>query len=116
MAFGGVASSAEKLIAQVRDLLDEIGLPYIIENVLGASSWMRPHAIILRGQEFGLQVDRGRFCEPGGGLELRLCEALASGGEHRLQFTIDCVAVGYRVQQRCGQRAGPFSIAGGCRF
>ena len=38
MVFGGAASKAEQLISAVRDMLEETGLPFIIENVQGESS------------------------------------------------------------------------------
>ena len=78
--FAGAPSHAPRLIALVRELLGELDLPFIIENVMGASSEMLSHAIVLRGQQFGLETSRPRFFEPGGGLELRVDEALAEGG------------------------------------
>ena len=33
LTFGGVPSSAPRLIPAVRDMLDAMGLPYVIENV-----------------------------------------------------------------------------------
>lgn len=56
--FAGVASRVERLIAEVRDALIETGLPFVIENVQGAASAMSPSAVVLRGQDYGLQVER----------------------------------------------------------
>jgi len=56
-------SSAEELIAVTRDHCDQSDQLYIIENVKGAASEMRDHAILLYGAFFGLQVDRPRFQE-----------------------------------------------------
>ena len=77
--FAGAASSAERLIAATRDTLNALGLPFVIENVLGARSEMREHAIIARGQDFGLRTERPRFLEAGGGFELTLDPALVEG-------------------------------------
>jgi DNA (cytosine-5)-methyltransferase 1 len=44
----------EALIEPVRGLLDEIGLPYVIENVVGAPL---KNAIVLCGASFGLRAD-----------------------------------------------------------
>jgi hypothetical protein len=56
-------SNAEELIAVTRDHCDQSGQLYIIENVKGAASEMKEHAILLYGAFFGLQVDRPRFQE-----------------------------------------------------
>ena len=81
MVFGGAASKAEQLISAVRDMLEETGLPFLIENVMGASTHMRTSAsIVLRGQDFGLATERPRIIESGGGLELRQSQCLADGG------------------------------------
>lgn len=47
---------APKLIAQVRDMLDETGLPYIIENVEDAK-WAMRDPVTLCGSMFGLGAD-----------------------------------------------------------
>ena len=78
--FAGAASTVERLIAVTRDVLEALGLPYVIENVLGARSEIRDHAIIVRGQDFGLRTERPRFLESGGGFELILDPTLAQGG------------------------------------
>ena len=78
--FAGAASTVERLIAVTRDVLEALGLPYVIENVLGARSEIRDHAIIVRGQDFGLRTERPRFLESGGGFELVLDPTLAQGG------------------------------------
>src|SRR5690606_2411072 len=51
------------LIPETRDLLDETGLPYVIENVQGAT--MR-RDLTLCGEMFGLAVIRHRYFELGG--------------------------------------------------
>lgn len=51
-----------KLIQPVRELLLDIGRPYVIENVPGARSEMRD-AATLHGGMFGLGVDRPRLFE-----------------------------------------------------
>ena len=40
------------------------GLPFVIENVAGAASEMRKPYMALKGQYFGLQVERTRLFEP----------------------------------------------------
>ena len=76
---GGHNSTAQRLIAQTRDMLEELGLPYIIENVRGAAPELRG-AITLRGQEFGLETERPRLFESGNGLELKESAYLSEGG------------------------------------
>ena len=49
------------LIAPCRDLLQETGYPWVIENVPGAP--LRPHCIMLCGMMFGLRVLRHRWFE-----------------------------------------------------
>lgn len=53
----------EDLIAATRAGLEEIGLPWVLENV--PASWIRPD-IILCGEMFGLDVQRHRYFELGG--------------------------------------------------
>ena len=77
---GGHASDAPRLISQTRDMLEELGLPYIIENVRGASNELSPDSLNLRGQEFGLETERPRLFEAGNGLALSPCRFLARGG------------------------------------
>ena len=67
LTFGGQPSVAQRLIAATRDALVETGLPFVIENVRGAASELLPHAITLRGQEYGLETERPRLFEAGGG-------------------------------------------------
>lgn len=59
---GGVADSHLNLIPETRSLLDETGLPYVIENVPGARAHMRG-AITLHGGMFNLGVQRPRLFE-----------------------------------------------------
>lgn len=51
------------LIEPTRRMLDESGVPYVIENVPGAA--VRPD-LVLRGEMFGLKVCRQRHFELGG--------------------------------------------------
>lgn len=59
---GGRADTHDALIAEVRELLEQAGLPYVIENVPGARSELR-NPIALSGGSFGLGVDRLRYFE-----------------------------------------------------
>lgn len=52
------------LIAQTRDLLDDVGLPYIIENVPGAKTALI-NPLMLCGTMFGLKLFRHRLFEIG---------------------------------------------------
>lgn len=56
----GLADKYPKLIEPVRDLLVEIGVPYVIENVVG-SPLIDP--VMLCGQMFGLELYRHRLFE-----------------------------------------------------
>ena len=78
--FGGEPSRAPRLISATRDALRELGLPFVIENVLGARHELSADALCLRGQDAGLQTERPRLFEAGNGLSLRLDRAVASGG------------------------------------
>lgn len=51
-----------KLINEVRGLLKKTGLPFIIENVMGARRHMR-NPVMLCGSMFGLQIVRHRLFE-----------------------------------------------------
>lgn len=55
-------SSSPLLIDEVRDLLQATGKPWVIENVVGARSYMR-HPVLLHGGMFGLDVYRPRLFE-----------------------------------------------------
>jgi DNA (cytosine-5)-methyltransferase 1 len=57
-----------RLIEPVRELLDQIGRPYVIENVMGARKEM-VDPITLCGEMFGLGVIRHRLFETNWGLE-----------------------------------------------
>jgi DNA (cytosine-5)-methyltransferase 1 len=59
---GGPTDDHQQLIDVVRDRLEEIGLPYVIENVTGARKHMRA-PITLTGGMFGLRVERPRLFE-----------------------------------------------------
>ena len=56
-------SAAEAMIALTRDSCEQTGRLYVIENVKGAASEMKDHALLLYGSYFGLRVDRPRFFE-----------------------------------------------------
>ena len=71
-------STAEDLIALTRDACEQTGKLYVLENVKGAASEMKAHAILLYGAYFGLQVDRPRFFE--GNFELRVDDYLKVPG------------------------------------
>lgn len=62
----GLADSYPRLIGPVRDLLDEWGLPWVIENVPLARSEMR-EPVTLCGFMFGRELYRHRLFEVGGG-------------------------------------------------
>lgn len=51
-----------KLIEPLRELLDEIGLPYVIENVVGAPLYPEK-SIMLCGTQFGKKIQRHRIFE-----------------------------------------------------
>jgi DNA (cytosine-5)-methyltransferase 1 len=57
-----VADNHPDLIAETRRLLEETGLPWVIENVVGASKTMRA-TLLLDGGMFGLGVHRPRLFE-----------------------------------------------------
>lgn len=55
-------SKSPRLIVPTRDLLEQTGLPYVIENVPGAKRFLRS-PIELTGEMFGLRVHRPRYFE-----------------------------------------------------
>lgn len=59
---GFTTTEYPKLIGEVRELLEDTGLPWVIENVEGARSYMR-RPIRLCGSSFGLRVWRHRLFE-----------------------------------------------------
>lgn len=65
----GLAAGYPDLIGPVRALLEEGGLPFVIENVGAARPWLR-NPVTLCGQMFGRPVYRHRLFEPGGGIAL----------------------------------------------
>lgn len=60
-----------RLIEPVRELLQATGLPYVIENVVGARAAMHD-PILLCGTMFGLPIARHRLIEFGGGVDAEL--------------------------------------------
>ena len=61
--FQGVAEDHPDLVAPIRALLEQTGLPYVIENVPGAP--LR-RDLVLCGEMFGLRVHRHRLFEIAG--------------------------------------------------
>lgn len=59
---GSLADNHPALIAATRDRLNDLGRPYVIENVPGAGGAMR-NAIRLTGEMFSLRVHRPRIFE-----------------------------------------------------
>ncbi len=59
---GGKANSHPDLIGPIRERLSAAGVPYIIENVVGAKRQMRS-PITISGGTFGLRVHRPRLFE-----------------------------------------------------
>lgn len=59
---GGPTDDHPNLIPETRRLLEETGLPYVIENVVGAKDHMRTD-LMLHGGMFGLGVHRPRRFE-----------------------------------------------------
>jgi hypothetical protein len=73
----GVAK-AGKLIDRTRDVVEETGALYAIENVAGARSAMRGQVCLLRGAFFGEAVDRPRLFETN--FEVKVDAALRVSG------------------------------------
>ena len=90
--------SEEAMIAETRAAYQEVGGLYAIENVLGASSEMSGFTSI-RGQCFGLHVDRCRLWETN--FELHVDRALREGGDALRRHT----CTGFRRRWR---RIDPF--------
>lgn len=59
---GGKADQHVDLLTPTRAILARIGVPWVIENVVGSKGKMRP-TLVLRGGMFGLGVDRPRYFE-----------------------------------------------------
>jgi DNA (cytosine-5)-methyltransferase 1 len=55
-------SSSPRLIAAVRERLQQAGMPWVIENVVGARSELN-NPLLLTGEMFGLRVHRPRLFE-----------------------------------------------------
>jgi len=53
------------LLGPTRDALNAVGVPWVIENVMGAADQMR-NPVMLCGAYFGLHTYRHRLFEPGG--------------------------------------------------
>ena len=78
--FAGADSKAPKLSSATRDLLEELGLPWVIENVRGASKEL-DDAVTLVGQDWGLRTERAQLFEAGLGVQISRCPRLSKGGE-----------------------------------
>lgn len=65
----GLSSSYPDLIGPVRDRLEKLHRPWVIENVGAARPWLQDPTTLC-GQMFGRPVYRHRLFEPGGGIEL----------------------------------------------
>ena len=75
----GATATAAPGIPQAAALIRELGCPFWVENVLGADAEALPEKLtILRGQMFGLQVDRGRRFWTN--FDVHVDAALAEGG------------------------------------
>jgi len=63
----GTSPSSPPLIADTQRMLDEAGVPFVIENVAGAREHLRDPLIAIRGHQVGLMsIDRLRYFELGG--------------------------------------------------
>ncbi len=63
---GTAADAHEDLIGATRDLLEQTGLPYVIENVEGARPKMGGRLVRICGSSVGLEQSRHRLFECGG--------------------------------------------------
>ena len=71
------------LIPETRELLEQTGLPYVIENTQGAS--MRRDLVLCGHKHFGLRMFRHRYFELGGGFTMPsfTCnQSTRPGGDH----------------------------------
>jgi DNA (cytosine-5)-methyltransferase 1 len=66
----GLSASYPDLIAPTRELLEQTGLPYVIENVQRSRKHLRD-PVTLCGWMFGREHYRHRLLEAGGGLVLK---------------------------------------------
>ena len=64
----------------MRDMLELLGIPYAIENVVGSRDDMSPNAISVWGQLFGRHQDRERLLDSGAGLRLTHSTQLEASG------------------------------------
>jgi DNA (cytosine-5)-methyltransferase 1 len=85
-AAGGRRAQYPDLVAPVRARLRRSGLPYIIENVVGAPL-LSP--VRLCGSSFGLDVQRHRLFELGGGCSAALWPPCAHGWQTRRFRSLD---------------------------
>jgi DNA (cytosine-5)-methyltransferase 1 len=60
---GTLADTRENLIPPTRARLLSAGVPYVLENVVGARPSMRTSTVLLSGEMFGLAVHRPRLFE-----------------------------------------------------
>ena len=67
-----------RLIAPLREMLVDIGVPYVIENVVGARAHMLS-PVMLCGSSFGLKVRRHRLFESNVNLSGLPCDHASQG-------------------------------------
>jgi DNA (cytosine-5)-methyltransferase 1 len=60
--YGGLADERVSLISRTRELLNKVGLPWVMENVTGARPEM-PDAVCVTGGPLGLRTHRPRLFE-----------------------------------------------------
>ena len=93
----GAPSKAMRMIGLMRNILISLGVPYVIENVLGAkSSMISP--VTLWGQLFGVHQRRTRLFETGNGFVLREPQWLLPEG--RLLLRRSCLGSRRRFPRR----------------
>ena len=96
------AGQHEDLITPLRPLLENTGLPYVIENVEGARSALRD-PVTLCGSSFGLKVRRHRLFETNWPLMVPPCAHGQQGNTRRVYGT----GGGGQIDPRLQQPPGP---------
>ena len=72
------------LVTEARIALEPLGIPFIVEQVLGARQQIDASAAVFRGCYFGLRCDRPRFLEPHH-FSVHMDEFLRWHGEHHIR-------------------------------